>query len=395
MTKYLLALSLFILSTNIYAATPVACVGTIVLPGSSALQIQAKVNASPIGATFCFSPGSYKFDRYVVLKEGTKFICPMRRTCIIDGGLKYKGALTGAYGTKKQLIQGFVVQNFISDGSWPIACLQVRALGVMQDNEVSGCLVGIDMYDGATARSNWLHHNARYGLSGGPGNDMLIESNEINNNNTARFDPNDNASGTKIIGGRTIGTDRLTWRNNYVHDNYGQGIWCDGNCKNVVYEGNVITDNTGAGIDHEISWSAVIRNNYVARNMSSEKGLNKSCYWGAQIAVNNSQDVEMYGNTIEADGTNAICLSSMYRNDAAAFPQAMGNSNIHDNIIRMKAGAHAGLVVDNPSTGRNIWLNNKYQTNPTTAAYWTQGGNKTFGQWKAIPQDAGATNVIW
>ena len=56
------------------------------------------------------------------------------------------------------------------------------------------------------------------------------------------------------------------WRGNWVHDNIGNGIWSDGNVHDVTYENNLVQDNTGIGIFHEISWDATIRNNVVRNN---------------------------------------------------------------------------------------------------------------------------------
>ena len=61
--------------------------------------------------------------------------------------------------------------------------------------------------------------------------------------------------------------------------------------RNVLYEANRIENNTGAGIDHEISWDAIIRNNTLRNNNTAELGVPKSCWHGSQIGVNNLQNV--------------------------------------------------------------------------------------------------------
>ena len=85
------------------------------------------------------------------------------------------------------------------------------------------------------------------------------------------------------------------WRGNWVHHNTGPGIWSDGNVHNVLYEDNVVEGNSGPGILHEISWDATIRNNIVRWNSTEVAG--KSCWWGSQIHLNNSQNVRIAGNT--------------------------------------------------------------------------------------------------
>jgi parallel beta-helix repeat protein len=277
---------------------------------------------------FCFASGTYVLNHYIMLKDSNQFICPVRRTCVLTGLDQYRGALTTAYGSTRQLIKGFVVERFIAvAGAWPNAGLQVRDYAVLEDNETRYNQTGIHVGDNQTIRGNLIHHNRQYGIAGGPSRNVLIEGNELAWNNTAHLDPNDDAGGSKIVGSQA-GTHFLTWRRNYVHDNYGQGIWSDGNVRNVTYEENLIENNGGAGIDHEISWDAVIRNNTLRNNNTFEQGLGKSCWYGSQIAVNNSQNVAIYGNIIEAIGSNAICMANATRSEGPVFPQFLGNINV-------------------------------------------------------------------
>jgi parallel beta-helix repeat protein len=106
--------------------------------------------------------------------------------------------------------------------------------------------------------------------------------------------------------------------------------------RNVIYEDNVIENNAGAGIDHEISWNAVIRNNTIRNNNTAEQGQRKSCWYGAQIAINNSQTVTISGNLIEAAGSNAICLANTTRHESAWFPQFLADIVVKGNTIKMR-----------------------------------------------------------
>ena len=56
-----------------------------------------------------------------------------------------------------------------------------------------------------------------------------------------------------------------------MHDNDGPGLWCDIECRNVVYENNLVENNQHIGIFHEISFKAVIRNNVVRHNGSGNE----------------------------------------------------------------------------------------------------------------------------
>ncbi len=89
-------------------------------------------------------------------------------------------------------------------------------------------------------------------------------------------------------------SDGVTFRGNHVHDNNGTGLWCDIDCRNVVYEDNLVENNQYIGIFHEISFKAVIRNNVLRYNGRGHRGW----FWGADITIAASQDVEVTGNTV-------------------------------------------------------------------------------------------------
>ena len=62
------------------------------------------------------------------------------------------------------------------------------------------------------------------------------------------------------------------------------------------------------GIKHEISYDAIIRNNIVAGN----GGSFDEWLWGSQILVQNSSNVEVYGNFVEvAAGSATVSVSSI------------------------------------------------------------------------------------
>jgi parallel beta-helix repeat protein len=374
--------------------TAAPCTGVQIAPGFTADRIQQLVDSNPNGTVFCFASGTYVLNHYVLLKDSNQFICPVRRTCVLTGLDQYRGAFDGEHGTTHHLIKGFVVEHFITiAGSWPGSGLQVRDYGVIEGNEVRFNDNGVRTASNVTIRGNYIHHNRRYGISGGPGSNILIQGNELAFNNTAHFDPNDDAGGSKIVGS-DAGVNFLTWRGNHVHDNYGQGIWSDGNVRNAVYEDNLVENNHGAGIDHEISWGAVIRNNTLRNNNTFEQGQGKSCWWGANIAVNNSQSVAIYGNTIETNGINAICVANTTRSERAVFPQALANISVTGNVVKMRGIAHIGVVGD--TTPANVTFSgNTYYVDNLAATNWTYMRQMTSEQWKAAGHDQGGAFLSW
>ena len=124
---------------------------------------------------------------------------------------------------------------------------------------------GISVGTGTRVHNCDIHHNGQIGIEGN-GKDIRIEGNRIWSNNIYGFDPAWEAGGAKIAE-----SDGVTFRGNHVHDNNGPGLWCDIECRNVVYEDNLVENNQHIGIFHEISFNAVIRRNVVRHNGSGNE----------------------------------------------------------------------------------------------------------------------------
>ena len=135
----------------------------------------------------------------------------------------------------------------------------------MANNEVRlNYGVGITVQGGSTIKGNEVHDNGEMGL-GGNGDNILVEGNNIHANGFwSGIDPTWEGGGTKFAQ-----TNNLIVRDNYSHDNHGLGLWTDIDNINTLYEGNVVVDNDGGGISHEIStmrssatmssWGTVLR----------------------------------------------------------------------------------------------------------------------------------------
>ena len=81
----------------------------------------------------------------------------------------------------------------------------------------------------------------------------------------------------------------VTFRNNFVHHNLGDGIWYDSNNAGALIEGNRVEDNGRNGIFFEASIGATIRNNTVRRNA------------GDGVLISMSQNAQIYNNTLEGN----------------------------------------------------------------------------------------------
>jgi parallel beta-helix repeat protein len=172
----------------------------------------------------------------------------------------------------------------------------------------------------------------------------------------------------------------------------------DTNVRNVTLETNTIENNTSHGIFYETSWDGVIRNNVVRNNAAEYAG--KSCYWGAQIHLNDSQNVEIYGNTVvSSDGSNGICAVDIDRTVAASTSNKVANLYVHDNVISVRLSGTTGLA-GRPSSydtsANNRFVNNTYYVTGTTAKAWAwSGAAVTWSQWRSYGNDTTGSLLIW
>ena len=206
---------------------------------------------------------------------------------------------------------------------------------LVEDNEIRrNGGVGIAAGPGWLVIDNYVHHQGQLGVAGS-GDAITYEGNEIAFNNTDNLDPGWEAGGSKFVH-----TTNLVLRDNYVHDNKGPGLWLDGNNIYALYEGNRIVDNYGPGIDHEISYDAVIRNNWVEGNGFGVQG------WidGAGILIGDSSNVQIYDNTVLWNN-DGIAGKHTGRGSGDYGPYQLKNLWVHDNVIAMEVG-QTGVVTN-------------------------------------------------
>ena len=194
---------------------------------------------------------------------------------------------------------------------------------------------------------NHVHHNGQLGISAG-GNSAVVRENEIDHNNTAGYDPGWEAGGAKFV--RSF---NLTVDSNSVHDNRGPGLWTDGYNMKTTYENNRTYGNWIAGILHEISYDAVIRNNTV-KNDGFNISNHTSPWYGGGIVISSSSNTEVYGNTV-IDCMNGIIILQTER------PPGAKNVYVHNNVIKQRTGVAAGVLFS--SSGNLAEYNDRFKDN--------------------------------
>lgn len=248
---------------------------------------------------------------------------------------------------------------------------------------------GVGVVGGAFSRidGNYIHHNGEMGVAGGGVPGSVVSGNEIAFNVWNGTD-----CGWECGGAKWAQMPDLQVIGNYVHDNAGDGLWTDIDCSNVVYDGNRIEDNLYAGISHEISGTAIIRNNIFKGNGARTFGWG----WQGQIQIQNSSDTEVFANTLVLDrrrGGNGIMIVQQNRG-AKHMPR---RNSIHDNDITMAGGegAAAGWFADYKpkafAQSGNLFDSNRYQVYAPDGDLWAPNEWTSFAAWQATGQDAHST----
>jgi hypothetical protein len=231
---------------------------------------------------------------------------------------------------------------------------------------------GVSVGTGTRVRNCDVHHNGQIGIEGN-GNDIRIEGNRIWSNNIYGFDPGWEAGGAKIALSNGV-----TFRGNHVHHNSGPGLWCDGDCRNVVYEDNLVEYNKQIGIFHEISFNAVIRRNVVRYNGTG----NGNWFWAADIVIAASQDVEVTGNTVTvASGACGIVLIDQGRRDDGKKYKTRNNT-VRANEMTFEGAVCAGGASDTKPENENFGI-------------ITHGGNRFDGNTYRVRGESKPPRFVW
>ncbi len=159
---------------------------------------------------------------------------------------------------------------------------------------------GVHMGDRMLVKANYLHHNGLMGIGSSKTKNVTAEGNEIAYNCYA--------SGLKCFGWegggvKFAGSSGATLRANYVHHNYGHGLWTDVQASNSTVVDNRVEHNYGVGILIEVSTGAVVHD-----NSTYENGHRVPVGRGAGIHVSSSEGVSIEDNTVRADAAGIVAV---------------------------------------------------------------------------------------
>lgn len=310
--------------------------------------------------------------------------------------------LANGAGADGVVIQGLTIEKFAGNS---LGAVQGRATWTIQGNEVR-LNHGDGIYSSGNVLGNYSHDNGDFGLEGGfASTAMNVQGNELAFNNWADFL---NGGGAKF----EYATN-LVVRDNYAHDNYGPGLHTDGDSANVLYEYNHTRNNMNAGLQHEISWDAVIRYNLFEDETTAIPASGNGSLWDhSSIAILNSSNVQIYGNTFTGS-TNGIAGILGVRGNSTHGPHTgqtylLQNLDVHDNTFSAIANSAAGIVkiasFDNSvyTSWNNHFTNDNYSLTDSSGLYFTWMDNSgknayaaySWDQWQGFGNDeAGSFQV--
>lgn len=334
-------------------------------------NIQSAVDANPAGTTFILKAGTHR-RQSVSPKDGNTFVG--ESGAVLDGEDSTDFAFRSA--ADNVTISNVAVTRYAPPSHYgAIEAIWDQTKGwVVEDCEVSYNLYGgIRIGHNGIVRRCHVHHNGEFGL-GGTADNGLIEDNEVSYNNTGGHDPFFSASGMKFMG-----SEGLVVRNNHVHHNSGKGIWYDGGHNNGLIEGNLVEYSSHAGIEYEISYNGVVRNNTVRGG------------GGVGISIFNSPNVEVYNNIID-DNENGIYGINGNRGTGPYGPRVLKDFWVHDNTINLPRGKSGiwGETNDTYTSNNNRFDRNTYNAH-TNNPFWWKGGAVSWATWQGDGQDPNGT----
>jgi len=231
---------------------------------------------------------------------------------------------------------------------------------------------GIGLSRDGTVEGSSVHHNGQIGIDGS-NNNIKIQGNDVWANNIYGYDYSWAAGGIKVDRSRFA-----MFHDNHVYNNVGPGIWCDIDCRDVVYTENYVDANHDAGIFFEISNGATIKNNTLLRN-----GIDRPWFWGAEIQIAASENVLIENNrlTVNAGGCG-IMLIDQGRLAENGDTYKTKHVRAYNNQMTFDDAPCAGGVAG---------------TKPGDANYSiiSSGGNEFDRNVYYVPVDSGHSRFVW
>jgi len=248
---------------------------------------------------------------------------------------------------------------------------------IVQLNHGGGIQLGHNMH----VLNNYVVNNGQIGISG-IGDNIIVEWNDIGRNNYAGYNPGWEAGGTKFVL-----TDNLMVRHNYVYDNNGPGLWTDIDNINTTYDSNLVMNNVGMGIFHEISYAVTISNNVAMFNSVDDFPW----LYGGQIVISTSSDAQIHNNrvVVSEQGGNGLTVLQQNRGSGSLGVYRSWNNHVFNNLIVYLGNVGvSGAAADWENVlfdeqGNNQFDNNIYYANDSSSNHWAWQATMNWSDFQA------------
>ena len=370
--------------------TPLAGIGpqtTIACPGGAIdiwpdEPIQHFVDLYDGGTTFCLRAGTWHVTSSVRPKTGDVFVG--QYGAVLDGSNWVTSDDTAAafrahnedidYVTIRNLVIRKMPQRGIQAFYW------MANNWTIENNEIAYNKYGLEFAPNFSIRNNYIHHNVGSPSSSNPAERGGGYTGQRADNTT--FDRNEIAyNGPEQKVGLSA---NVTFTNNFVHHNLGDGIWYDSNTNaGALIEANRVEDNGRDGISFEVSVGAIIRNNTLRRNA------------GDAVFISMSQNAQIYNNSLDS---NFGGIEYFLNCDSLAAGEDVKNNAAFDNtvVVGTQSNTYANGFSSTLCTSAQLtpYLNGSKSLTfshdtyrvPSLSftRYFLWGGLKNWNQWQAL-----------
>jgi hypothetical protein len=333
------------------------CMGTDIYPtdqNNRLTDIDARINSDPSDrpTTFCVHAGTYQVSAPAILKAGDKLEGEPGTETIIDTAT-IDPPITKPTPVVK--LEGSGTDNLLRARGSRISISWVDLSGAKGTGTGAGAITAGSASSDFLVKYSRIHDNASLGISNMKG--TVLHSEFFSNSNDAKS-LGFNGSAVKGITEYQAG-----WV--YVHDEQGNGLWCDVGCSTdpggttgFWVHDSVVVDSGRAGIRYENSSNqALFENNEIHGNGKTE--------WRGGIDIRDSQDArvgpgnnfgrasvagvtyEVNGNRI---GVRATDSGRSGRVDLSNVEVANNNFGLVNNIDRDRIITCGGKVYCGPNT---------------------------------------------
>ncbi len=220
---------------------------------------------------------------------------------------------TGSADQSGVTVRGLTFTHYAVDGFWSRVAETVLEHNRFINNSQRGLLT---YRTDNIIRNNEISYNRIKGANFPNSHRMLFENNIVRGNSFEALENSDNHIAVKFGS-----TDGAIIRNNLVEENGGNGIWLDVGADDNTIVGNIVRNNSNAGIHFEISDNAIIAGNLLVGN-------------DIGVLVTTSAHGRIYNNTF-VDNGEALHIREYYREDSDANqgPGNAANTAVVNNIF--------------------------------------------------------------